>query len=203
MYNFIRLMICILLVAIIVLIASKFKISNKKKVYSICGLVGIVLFVILGFVPIENVFHFSSAGEAYEYRNPKAQIALVVEGNESDYVIGNDNGTDVIMLVPKKDGRWYIGTGTELKTIVKTMHDNVVITLRQYKNTKDYYVTIYELNGEKIQLMDANESEFVSLDVRNESEETFTKYYAYINDCKEGYWIDVNGNRYQLSELTK
>ena len=200
MYNFIRLMICILLVVIIVLLVNKLKVSNKKKVYKVCGLLGIVIFLILGFIPIENIFCFSSAGEAYEYRNPEAEITLVVEGSESDYVIGNDNGTDVIMLVPKNDEHWYVGTGTELKTIVKTMLDNVVITLRQYKNMRDYYITIYEINGEKIHLSDSIESEFVSLDAVKESGKIFTKYYAYIKDYKEGYCIAVDGKKIMLNE---
>ena len=203
MYNFIRLIICILLVAIIVRLVNKSKISNKKKVNSVCGLLGIALFIILGFVPIENILYFSSASEAFEYRNPEAKIELVIEGNESDYVIGKDNGTDVIMLVPKNDEHWYVGTGTELKTLVKTMKDNVVITLRQYKNTRDYYITIYEINGEKIHLSDSIESEFVLLGAIKESENTFTKYYAFINDYKEGYWIEVNGKRYQLDVSIK
>lgn len=198
MYNFVRFILCLLVSCITIYIIYK---ESRKRRYVVIGVFcGFLLYVILGFIPFENITRvFSSPIEVYEYRNPGAQARLVVEGNESDYVIGDEGESSVIMVVPKTDNGWKMGTGAELKTILKYINETVVVYLRQYKDTNDYYMTIYDLKGKEIEIQDSCGSEFLSLEDTISSEDSFITYYAYISEYNEDYWISVNGEKLNLT----
>lgn len=196
MYFFLRGVICVIFLLITLFGINKSKIKNKQRVMRGC-LIGFgVLYILLGFLPLESIFfRFDSPTSAYEYRNPDAEAMLVVEGDESAFVIGQRDETELIMMVPKENGKWLVGAGSEFNTVAYRFNGEVTIYIRQCKKTNDYYISVSEVTGKEIHIVDSKNTEFVSL--RRETD-LFTKYYAFIPDYDENYWITVDGEQIEL-----
>ena len=201
MYNISRWILSIIIMLGMTAFVRKSKWKKEIWAYRICGIVGIVLWFVLGFIPVENVVGPIKSIEAvYKYRNPKAEIRLIIEGEESAYVSGIEDGAEMIMVVPKAYGGWYIGTGAENKTIASGFSNDIYYTVRQYKDTKDFYINVYHLNGEKLEIQDAYNSEYVLLEKDEEYKYDSPEYYACVPQYDENYWIDVNGERIELRD---
>lgn len=200
MYNLIRFILCIIIFSGILYYITKTQYEKKRWAFLLGSLFSFVLYIILGFVPLENIVApFASPIDVYEYRNPDAEVQLIVEGGESDYVIGmkDDDFTTVTMLVPKTDKGWKMGTGVELETIYKGFDKNTMIHIYHYKGTDDYYMNIYDWDGAEIDILDSCDSNFTSME---RSKDAFIIYYAFISEYSEKYWITVNGERIELND---
>ena len=203
MYNFIRAIISIIITCGIASFARKSSLGKKKWINGICILLGVLLYIIFGFIPLENIVSpFNSPIKVFEYRNPGAKPQLIIEGRDSDYIIGSegDDFTTVTMIVPKTDDGWKMGTGTELKTIYRGFDKNVIFNLYQYKNTNDFYMMIYDLDGVEIEIKDACNSTFYELQEGSAETLSSLTYYAFIPNYDENYWISVNGEQIELKQ---
>jgi len=179
----------------------KSKWKKEKWAYRICGIAGIVLWFVLGFIPVENVIGpIKSIETVYKYRNPKAEIRLIIEGEESAYVSGIEDGAEMIMVVPRVRGGWSVGTGAEHKMVTWGFSNDIVYHVRQYKDTTDYYVNVYDINGNELEIQDAYDSEYVLLEKTEEYKDVSPEYYAYVPEYNENYWITVNGERIELRD---
>lgn len=201
MYMIIRLLIgCIFLVCAIAAI-KKSKAICKRVLYLVFAGIAVVLVVVLAFLPFENLFvTFDSPQAAYAYYLPgKSDTALVVEGDACDFVVGQKNGTDTYLIVPKTAEGWKTGIGADMKRIAQTISDGIVLYVYQYKNTKDYFVTVLDTNGGESTVTDAYNAEFLALERDNDSlGKTFVTYYAHIAPPDAQYSVTVNGTEIVL-----
>lgn len=166
-----------------------------KRRWSIVALVAaIILTTISALLPIENAFiTFSSPESAYHYRN-SGDVKLVVDGEKTDLVVGTKGDEDIYAIVPKSNNGWKLGTGLDTKRMIQTISDGVIIYVYQYKNTDDYYITVFDANGGSTDITDNRDSEFKYLETYNSAlNETFYTYYAYIGGFDNQYALTVNG----------
>lgn len=195
----IKFLICLIFSIGSVKAVNNSNINNKKMISYVCSIFFTVLFLLLVFVPIEDfLWQFKTIEEAYEYRNPNAEITLVIEGRESAFVSGDENGKETVMFVPKSNGVWKIGTGLETKRIAKSLHENVVVEIYQYKDSSDFYVMVYDMLGKEIDIIDSSNSKYISMKKEKNNGTVITKYYAYISNYDKNYWISVDDEQIEL-----
>ncbi|MBE6728395.1 MAG: hypothetical protein E7562_07095 [Ruminococcaceae bacterium] len=201
MYNIIRLIIsCIFLVCSIIAIKNS-KVIRKHILYIVFTSLSGILFVVLAFLPFENLFvTFDSPKAAYEYFNlGKSNIELIVEGNDSDLIINRKNGSDTYLIIPKTADGWKIGIGSNTKRVVQKVSNGIVLYVYQYKDTSDYFITILDTNGGESTVSDEYNTKFFSLERYNDSlEKNFVTYYAHITNLNPQYSVIVNDNKIVL-----
>ena len=196
MFGLVRLLIGCILFICAVLVIKRFKAAHKNKKYVISAIVAVALTAILAFLPFENIFvTFDSPECVYRYVSfGNSDVKLVVDGQDSDLVIGDNNGADVYLIVPKTSDGWKIGIGANTKRVAQKIADGVVIYVYQYKDTRDYFVTVLDTAGGPIEIAYSCNSEFVSLERANDSlDKIFTTHYASIPNIDQQYWVKVNG----------
>ena len=188
----------------IAFILSFFFIKKSHSIYkhrwSIVSFVAaVILTTISALIPIENLFvTFSSLKSAYSY-NHSASIKLVVDGNESDFVVGTKGGTYVYAIVPKSNNAWKMGMGSDIRRMVQTISDGVTVYVYQYKNTNDYYITVLDTNGGSSDITDNRNSKFEHLDnVNSTLNQTFCTYFAFIDGFDKQYALTVNGKSIRI-----
>ncbi len=150
------------------------------------------------FIPFENLFiTFSSPEKVFNYcYTKKTKAKLVVEGKDSDLVIGEDDDAHIYLIVPKVANGWKIGMWTNTKLISYEMYNSISVDVYQYKNTNDYFVSILDMNGGYSQITDSFQSEFSALEQPMDVlEKTYVTYYTNIQDFTDEYWINVNGEK--------
>ena len=75
----------------------------KRRCSIVAFAATVILTTISALIPIENAFvTFSSPKSAYNY-NHSASVELIVDGNESDFVVGAKGETDVYAIVTSLD----------------------------------------------------------------------------------------------------
>lgn len=202
MFGILRIFIGVILGVVAFLFIFKFaKTQMKRQLSIITALAVVALVTVLGFVPFENlVYSFKSAEDVYGYYYLSAQKpSLVVDGNQSDLVVGQENDTSTLLIVPKTDSGWKIGIGLNTKKTVQKIHEGIVIYVYRYKNTNDYYVTVFNTNGGELNVTDAYNTEFYPLKNNNSFlDKSFVTYYAYVSDFNSQYCVMVNGDRIEL-----
>lgn len=172
----------------------KSHIKNKRRWSRVALIIMAILTTISTFIPVENAFvTFSSPQSAYNYNNI-GNVRLLVHGETTDFIVGSNGDTEVHAIVPKSDNGWKLGTKLDIKRIVQTINDGIIIHVYQYKNSEDYYITVLDTNGGPSEIIDNHSSNFQCLDKHNgELNKTFYTYYAYINDYDAQYTLTVNG----------
>lgn len=196
MYGLIRLCIGCIVFGCIKL---KFKELIKTRRYKIYILAIAAIFsLIFMFIPFENLFiTFSSPEKVFNYcYTKKTKVKLVVEGKDSDLVIGEDDDAHIYLIVPKVANGWKIGMWTNTKLISYEMYNNISVDVYQYKNTNDYFVSILDMNGGYSQITDSFQSEFSALEQPIDVlEKTYVTYCTNIQDFTDEYWVNVNGEK--------
>lgn len=189
MFGIIRIIVgCIVFFLCNFFIDKKIKKTTKRKKLIASFLASITLITALAFIPFENLFFsFKSPEESYKYVNSEiSNVKLVVNGNNSDFVIGEKNNSDVYLIIPKTSSGWKVGIGTNTKRIAQKITNDVVIYVYQYKNTDDYFIAVHNIKNTNIELTDVYGSEFIA-DKRI--------YYANIQNFDQQYWVDVNSEK--------
>lgn len=198
MFSVVRLIICfVFLVSSIALIKAS-KLIRKRVLYVVSTSISVVLFIVLVFLPLENMFiTFDSPEEAYEYYIlGESNIELVVEGRDCDLVIDRNNESDTYLIIPKTKYGWKIGIGSDTKRIAGSLSNGISVSVYQYKDTNDYFITIFDINGGEANVSDSCNTEFYSLEKSNSSlEKTFVTYYAHIYEFNSQYSLEVNGSK--------
>lgn len=201
MFGLIRVLIGCVFFCCSVLALKRFKTINKHKKYIVCAVISIALTTALAFLPFENLFTaFKSPESVYKYVNyGKSNVKLVVDGNNSSFVIGEKNHSDTYLIVPKTSDGWKIGVGTDTKLVSQINSNGIVIHVYQYKNMDDYYVTVFDVNGGYAEITDSCNSSFQLIEQMSEvADKTIVTYYASVSDIDASYWISVNGNKILL-----
>lgn len=173
----------------------------KRRCSIVAFAATVILTTISALIPIENAFvTFSSPKSAYNY-NHSASVELIVDGNESDFVVGAKGETDVYAIVPRSNNAWKIGMGLDTKRIVQTISDGITIYVYQYNNTNDYYITVLDTNGGSSEITDNRNSKFEHLDKANSTlNKTFYTYFAFIDSFDEQYALTVNGKSIKIQD---
>ena len=153
------------------------------------------------FLPFENLFiTFDSPKAAYEYFNSgESNIALIVEGEDCDFVIDRENDNDTYLIIPKTSDGWKIGIGSKTRRIAQKLSGGIIVYVYQYKNTNDYFLKIFDTNGGESTITDEYNTEFFSLERYDDSlDKKFVTYYAHITEFNTQYSVIVNGNKIVL-----
>mgnify|MGYP000071540726 FL=1 len=181
---------------IFVLIYLKIKNSNfnYKRRWCVIALVAtLIATTFSALIPIENVFiTFSSPEAAFSYMQ-QGDVKLAVQGKESTFVIAEKNKTDIYSILPKTNKGWKLGTGFVFKKILHKNIEGLTIDIYQYKNSQDFYITIFHEGP--LSISDSRNTNFSSLSDKIDAlNETYYTYYAYIENYNESYSILVDGN---------
>lgn len=176
------------------LLIRKSGVIHKRRWSIITFVIAIILTTISALIPIENaLITFSSPKSAYNYNN-SGDVKLIVDGKKTDFVVGAKGDTDIYAIIPKANSGWKIGMGLDTKRIIQTISDGITIYVYQYKNTNDYYITIFDTKGGSLDITDNRNSKFKYLDKSNSSlGRMFYTYYAYINEFNDQYALTING----------
>ena len=179
---------------IVFLLIRKSGVIHKRRWSIITFVIAIILTTISALIPIENaLITFSSPKSAYNYNN-SGDVKLIVDGKKTDFVVGAKGDTDIYAIIPKANSGWKIGMGLDTKRIIQTISDGITIYVYQYKNTNDYYITIFDTKGGSLDITDNRNSKFKYLDKSNSSlGRMFYTYYAYINEFNDQYALTING----------
>lgn len=205
MYSVLRLIIGCVFLGCSIVIIKRSKVVRKRILYIVATGISVVLITVLAFLPFENLFlTFGSYKTAYQYYNfGKSNIELVVEGNSCDLIVDRKNDSDVHLIIPKTTNGWKIGIGSNTRKIIQKTTNGITICIYQYKNTNDYFITIIDTNGEKLEVSDNYNTRFYSLEKNNYFiEKTVITYYAHISNLNPQYSIIVNGNEIELGNET-
>ncbi len=202
MFGTLRILVGAVLGIISILFVFKFAKTQIRGWLSIIIILSVILSItILGFVPFENlVYRFKSAEEVYEYYYFLEEKAkLVVEGEQSDFVVGTKNNTSTFLIVPKTADGWKIGIGSNTKRIAQKLSNGIVVYVYQYRNTSDYFITILDTNGGESTVSDEYNTKFFSLERYDDSlGKFFVTYYAHISNFNSHYSVIVNDNKIVL-----
>lgn len=202
MYILIRLVIGGMFLIASALIIHRFSFRRKKQVYLIAAIATAALTVLLTQIPLENSFYtFGSAGSAFAYYTGISDAKLIVDGENSSLVVGKKAKTDVVLILPKTGEGWKLATG--MKTVLKFQKivDGAVIYLYQYRNTMNYYVLVVGTEGSSLDIIDANDSVFHSIEkTQIPLDSAAIAYYASIPKFDNQYWIQINGNTFIVAE---
>lgn len=95
MFGIVRFFIGCILLCCIVIFVRKSNIGHKRAFYIFSPILAMFTTALLFLVPAENLFiTFSSPQDAYEYITySKPHIELIVEGNNSDFIVDQQNGS--------------------------------------------------------------------------------------------------------------
>ena len=196
MYGLIRLCIGCIVFGCIKLKFKELIKTRRHKIYIL--VIAAIFSIIFMFIPFENLFiTFSSPEKVFNYcYTKKTKAKLVVEGKDSDLVIGEDDDAHIYLIVPKVANGWKIGMWTNTKLISYEMYNSISVDVYQYKNTNHYFVSILDMNGGYSQITDSFQSEFSALEQPMDVlEKTYVTYYTNIQDFTDEYWINVNGEK--------
>ena len=190
MFGIIRMLFWIIVFGICIVILSKHGILNKKRNKILLFVIITLLWTGSMLVPIENLFmSFSTPEKSYGYVNQE-EVKLVVYGQESALVIGEDTEY-VYLVIPKGEKGWKIGRGMDLKFISNQYFDGIVVSIYQYKNTKEFYLEVTDVDGKECKVTDNQNSSFETLETDIDGGNKY-RYYAYIRGLNENYVLKVN-----------
>lgn len=194
-YAIIRLLFFGIAFLICFVIIKKSKTENARKYMAISFACITVLWTASAFIPAENTFiTFPSPGAAYIYSKP-GSVKLIVEGENSDFVIGEKDDTYIYSIIPKTGDGWEVGTSNNIKTVLHTYASGATVYVYRYKSTDDYYITVMGGNPGTLQITDSRNSDFKCLEKSSKIiMETYYIYCAHIKDFDSSYTLTVNGN---------
>ena len=200
MFGVIRILLIFLLSLIAFFIILRFSKNHPKRMFRIIAVV-VLLSALLVFIPFENlVYNFKSAEEVYEYYYfSEEKVEMVVEGEQSDFVIGKKNGTRTFLIVPKTSDGWRIGISLNTKKVAHKFFNGFIVNVYQYKNINDYFVTVSYIKGGELSVSDYYNTKFYSLK-DGFLGKNFVTYYAHITNLNPQYSVIVNDNKIVLEK---
>lgn len=209
MYYTIRNVIVLLLyiLSILGIVRSRIK---RKLVWCIVSFILIcgALPFALGSFPVEDYFiTFKSPEAAYEYSiSSKSNIALVVEGDHSDFIVARNDNSDstyTYSILPKTADGWKVGLASYLEKVAAGLNDSVGINVFRYKDTSDYFITVITFD-EETTVSDEYNTRFYPLEHYSDyKEKTLVDYYAHLTNFDPEYSVIVNGSKVEWLRINK
>ncbi len=195
----IRLFLGSLIFVICLVIIKKSTIVHKRRWHIISFVACAVLASLSALIPLENAFvTYNSPESSFKYVN-SCEAQLVVEGKETAFVIGNKGDTDIYLIVPKSKSGWKLGMGLDTKRVMQRIYGEMSIDVYRYKDTNDYYITVFDKSGGILDITDGNNSKFYYLKKINTTLNTdFYTYYAYVQNFNNQCSLCVNGKTISL-----
>lgn len=193
MFGIVRMLFWLLVFGICIVAIKKHNIRYNKlsNVFFIATILGLWIFSM--FVPIENMFmKFKTPENAFKYVSFE-NVKTVVYGKKSAFVIGEGNESNYLIVPKGKDG-WKIGRGLDTIRLSNLYVDGIIVRVYQYKTTKEYFVEIANMDGEKYDLSHNRESAFIISENKN-SKINLCQYYTYVYDLDENYVLKVNDQK--------
>lgn len=159
-----------------------------------------LLYVILLLIPVENLFvTFPSAEQSYKY-NHTANVKIVVEGKTTDFVIGKNKNIYNPAIVPKSQAGWKIGMPLETKTVKNIFEEGYAIEVYRYSNTDEYYLSVFNAQGNKCEISDSISSKYYEIQDRdNLFQEPLFHYYSYLENYSGQFSLFVNDSTITIS----
>lgn len=194
LFGIMRIILGVFIFATCFFIAKVSKTNRKRRFYMISLLFAILCSTLSFLFPFENVFvTFSTPESAFAYAN-SGNVKLVIGGSKTDFVVAEKGDINIYSIIPKAEKGWKLSVGFDTKNIIQKVSNGIVIYVYQYKNTDDYYITIFDTNGGPLEVADIYNSEFFYLTRIDEYlNETFYTYYTYVQKLDSQYCLTVNG----------
>lgn len=188
MYGLVRMVLGISVFLVVFFLVRRTSILRKRMICAITATAVLLAVVLSIFIPFENLlFTFSSPESAYRYYHSDVRdIEMVVTGESCDLVIGNQNQKDVLMILPKDDKGWKLASAMDTKLIAHTVSNGTAISVYEFKNSDDYFVTVLSLPGDVHEISDSLGSMFAYRDG------TVSGYYANIHGWCHDYTLTIN-----------
>lgn len=168
---------------------------HKFSRYLIVFIITGILLSLSALVPFENAFvTFSSPESAYRYMYMD-KVELVVEGTNTALVYGGESNDYSYTIMVKSDNGWKLGLPLEIKTNTsESLSYDFTTYVDQYKDSGEYYITIFNRDGAAASVTDNRNSKFYCLDqFSNGDDKSFYSYHAYVHDLDDKYTLIVNG----------
>ena len=112
--------------------------------------------------PLENLFlSFDTPQSLFKYAG-QGEIVEIAEGRESTALITkkNDNNYSTF-FINKKDNKYKIATFNASKIVSSKQHEAINITIYKVRNTDDYFIRIWGISDDEIELSDTLNTEFI------------------------------------------
>lgn len=199
MFYIIRFIIIVIIGVLLSYITLRF-IKHPKVRMAINIVAFVVIVFIVGIINFESiVYSFSSPEEAFNYNSKADIISLVIEGEESSCVVGLEDDTTIIKLIPKVDNGWKSDSGLATKAILNKVSSDctTIISVYQFKNTEDYYIRISNIYGNIERISDNKNSDFLLEKINSETSSRQT-FYAYIENWGDDYVLTINNQKISL-----
>lgn len=194
MFGIVRMIFWLLISVVLIEIMKKYNLLQKKKNIIFIGIMIISLWTLSMLFPVENIFiTFDTPEDSYNYVNNE-KVKKVVYGEETALVIGEENEY-VYLIVPKGENGWKVGRGMDFKFVSEQYIDGIIVSVYQYKDTKEFYVEVVDIDGNQCVIKDNQTSDFKVLEQNYNGKNTY-RYYAYIENLDDSYKIEVNGKKF-------
>lgn len=198
MFGIIRMLLWLLVLGICTAIMKKYNLRCKKIQGIFLIVVCFALWIFSMLLPIENLFmNFETPEESFRYVNFE-DVKMVVYGQDSALVVGKKNES-TYLIVPKSKNGWKIGRGLDTKFISNKFVDGIIVSVYQYKATKEYFVEVENINGERCVLSHNRDSDFVVIEEKSNKKSIY-RYYTYVHNLDENYIIKVNGKEVYIEK---
>lgn len=189
MFMFIRFLLGIIAAFFAFFLANKFsKKRLSKKIYTQSVIIAIVCTVILTFVPFENLCYTFSSPEASFHYKENGTVKAVINGQYSDLIVAENNKIDNLTVIPKKQNGWKLSDNMNLHNKYNNLANGISITLYQFDDTSDYYLSVCGVTTAVLSICDSFNSDFCCIKNSHGHE----IYYAHVQMSDE-YTLIVNG----------
>ena len=151
---------------------------------------------VLCLFPVENyLFSFESAEKAYHYAN-SGEIETVIEGEDSEFVVGKNDDAYVYSIIPKTEHGFKASVGADLKRVFYDFNNGIKVEIYQHRSIDDFYVSVMDTNGGDFSAKDNVNSKFypVAEEIKALGK-TYYTYYAFINAENGRYELTVDGEK--------
>lgn len=192
LFSISRIILGIVLFTGLVILIRRAHIVHKQKWIIFALITTILISSVLALIPIENAFiTFSSVESSYSYSN-QGNVQLIIKGKQSDFVVGKSGDTYYPNIIPKTSNGWKLAIATNSEIKKHVVVDGVTVRIYKHKTSDDYYISIWSLDGEKLEIFDNQNSEFFPLE-RISNNHSYYTYYAYNYRLDNQYALTVNG----------
>lgn len=197
MFSLIRTILIIVFICLFIHFVRKYTYRRRVSQWYRFFLVIICILVatIFCIIPFENIFYsFKSPERVYEYIYPDSEVSLIVDGNNSSFIVGKKDTKYTHLIVPKIKSGWGVGFASEMKQINRVISDDIIISVYEYKKTGDIYISVFDVNGDFCDISDQFGTEFVCLKTENSLSRDIWVYYGYIPEYSAiDYSLHING----------
>ena len=160
-------------------------------------IVGVLLMV----YPIEDVFiSFDSIDAVFGYTS-RGVVEHTIDGRNSTMAFGRREGSNVVYYVLPKDSKgWKIGSAKDLNVYhMQIPYKGLSIIVERFRDTDDYYVTIFDTSNEEKTIVDKNGTIYYK--GYYDAGAGTCLYHAYVNRFDLDYYKIVNGRTIEMEPM--